>query len=110
MNTNSLNNVKTDSMRLDIPSSPRQGTPAEAHLLRDTMKALAELSGHSTEECKVPPDVLHGTQASTHDPDQVRESNSMAQDTKRAYMNPHGGAEGRGVVWTDAIHSLPSYD
>ena len=110
MNTNSLNNVKTDSTRLNITSNPRQDTPAEAHLLRDTIKALAELSGHSTEEFKPPPDLLHGTQTSRHDTDQVRESNSMAQDTKRAYMNPHGGRGGEAVVWTDTIHSLPSYE
>ena len=58
------------------------------------------MSSVSTEEeFKLPPDLLHGTQTSRHDPDQVWESNSMAQDTKRAYMNPRGGrgGEGRGV-------------
>ena len=72
VNTDSLNNVKTNSTRLNIPSNPRQDTPAEAHLLRDTMKALAELGGHSTEEFKLPPDLLHGSQTSIHEPDQVR--------------------------------------
>ena len=61
------------------------------------MKALAEIGGHSTEEeFKLPPDLLHGTQTSRHDPDQVWESNSMAQDTKRAYMSPRGGRGGKG--------------
>ena len=110
MNADSLNNVKTDSTRLNIPSNPRQDTTAEAHLLRDTMKALAEIRGQSTEEFKLPPDLLHGTQTCRHDPDQVREPNSMAQDTKRTYMNPRGGQGGEGAVWTDAIYSLPSYE